>query len=76
MKNILKGWITSLLGLAIMIIAVLYFFGVIHLPESGFMPKAAEVGIAFLAGLILFIIPETSLEGYLNKLINKKIDKE
>lgn len=74
MKNVIKGWITSILGLAIMIADGLYFFGVIHLPEPHFVPKPLEIGIAFLAGLTLFMLPSTWIEEKLKGYISKKTE--
>jgi hypothetical protein len=76
MKNIWKGYITSIVGLIIMVADALYFFGAVDFPSPDFTPQAIELGIAFLAGLILFVMPATKLEEYLSRLINKKIDKE
>lgn len=76
MKNIIKGYITSIIGLIIMVADALYFFGAVDFPSPDYTPKALEVGIAFLVGLTLFLLPSTLLEEFLSRLINKKIDKE
>jgi hypothetical protein len=75
MKNLIKGWVTSLFGLAIMIADALYFFGVVNLPEPHFVPKSAELAIAFVVGLMLFMMPSTWIEGRLNDLWNKGKEK-
>jgi hypothetical protein len=75
MNNIIKGWITTILGLAIMVVDVLFYFGVIELPEAEAVGKPMEILIAFGIGLSLFLIPATKLEEKLNKYIDKKAEK-
>lgn len=74
--NLIKGWVTSIIGFIIMVADVLFFFGVINLPEPNFIPKPIEVGVAFLVGLALFVMPKTKIEEFLSRFINKIIDKE
>lgn len=62
-NNILKGWLLSAIGLIIIAAAIAYFFGFLPIKETGvFLPKAWEIGIAFLVGLILLIVPPTVIE--------------
>jgi hypothetical protein len=74
MKNVIKGWITSLFGLAVMITDALYFFGIISLPNPSNVPQPLQIGIAFLAGLGLFLLPSTWIEEKLKGYISKKAE--
>lgn len=70
--NALKGWVTSVFGLIIMIVDALYFFGFIHLPNPQSLQKPSEVGVAFGIGLVLFLMPPTWIEEQIKKYIDKK----
>lgn len=74
MKNIIEGFATTAIGFAGMVITVLYFYGLIPLP-SGFVPKAAEIGVAFGVSLILFLVPRGKLEEMVLQLWNKFFGK-
>lgn len=71
MKNIIKGWVTSLLGLAIIVIDVLYFFGIIRLTEGAYVPKSIEIGVALLIGILLFLMPYSKIEAKAEKVLDK-----
>lgn len=73
MKNVIKGWVTSIFGLVIMIVDGLFFFGIIDLPEAMPEGKPLEALIAFLIGLALFVMPSTWIEEKINDLYNKKV---
>jgi hypothetical protein len=73
MKNVITGWITSILGLLIMVVDSLYFFGIIDLPNINHKP--IEVGFAFLVGLILFLVPAGKLETILESKAKDLTDK-
>ena len=75
MNNLLKGWITSLLGLAVMVIDALYYFGVISLPSHSAVPTDIQVGIAFLFGVVLFWTKPTWIEAKIEIIVDKVIDK-
>jgi len=72
MQNIIKGWITSLLGLCIMIATCVYFFGLVDFPHPDNVPKDTQIAIAFAVGLALFLVPSTFIEERLKKYIDKK----
>lgn len=76
MNNIFKGYVTSALGFIIMICVMLHFFGIVVFPNPTSISKNSECIIAFLVGLALFLVPSTKIEEYLEKVINKKVDKE
>jgi uncharacterized membrane protein YhaH (DUF805 family) len=73
MKNVIKGWVTSFFGLAVMVLDALFYFGVIKLPEAMPSQKPIEVLIAFLVGLALFVMPSTWIEEKINDIYNKKV---
>lgn len=75
MSNIIKGWITTILGLIIMVCVVLHFFGIVVFPNPTGMTKNSECIIAFLVGLALFLVPATKIEEILEKKIIDKSDK-
>jgi hypothetical protein len=70
MKNIIKGWITSILGLIIIGLDIVYFFGLYDFPSPDFTPKPVELGIAFVIGLCLLLSPD-SVIGYVKKVLDK-----
>ncbi len=73
MKNAITGWGTTLIGLAIMIAATLDFFGIISVPAPEGMTEMNQVTVAFVVGLILFIMPKTFLEDAIKKVVDKKV---
>lgn len=73
MKNIITGWITTILGLAIMVADGLYFFGIVNLPNID--RKPIEVAVAFVVGLILFLVPAGKLESILENKAKNLSDK-
>jgi O-antigen/teichoic acid export membrane protein len=75
MKNVIKGWVTSLIGLAIMVCAGLYFFGILIFPNPESLHKNTEIAIAFGVGLFLFLVPPSWIEEKLKGFVNKKADK-
>lgn len=76
MKNIIKGWATTIIGLAIIVIDILYFFGLIKLPASGLIDKPYEAAFALIVGLILLLVDETWIEEQLKDYIKKKKDAD
>lgn len=73
MKNSIKGWVTSIIGLIIMLADVVYFFGFYDFPSPAFTPKSLELGFAFVVGLGLFLMPRTFLEKKVEDVINKVV---
>lgn len=69
----IKGYITSIIGLIIIVCDILYFFGIYTFPNPAFTPKAFELGFAFLVGLALLLMPRTFLEKKVEDTINKVI---
>jgi hypothetical protein len=74
MNNIYKGYVTSALGLIIMVCVLLHFFGIVVFPNPSSMSKNSECIIAFLVGLALFLVPAGKLEEILEKKIKDKAD--
>lgn len=73
MKNILKGYFSSILGVIIILCDVAYFFGIISLPEYDGVTFQWRVTIAFIVGFILFFIPPAYIERVLKRIINLKL---
>jgi len=71
--NVIKGYISSLLGLGIMIGTFLYFFGFVQLPHPDAMPKDIQIGVSFGIGLALFLVPSTYIEKKIEQYIEKKL---
>lgn len=57
MTNRTKGKIATVIGILIMAISVVYFFGFINLPNPDMINTATETGIAFGVGFVLFAVP-------------------
>ena len=74
MNNVKTGWVTTVLGLIIMIVACLDFFGVLDIPAPQGITEMYQVSIAFVVGLVLFIMPKSFLETTITKVVNKKVD--
>lgn len=74
MKNLITGWVTTILGLIIMVAACLDFFGVIVIPAPEGVTEMHQVGLAFIVGFALFLIPKSFFEDTLKKIITKKTD--
>jgi membrane protein CcdC involved in cytochrome C biogenesis len=68
MNNVIKGWITTIVGLGIMVVDVLYFFGFIQLPKPSFVPTPVAVLIAFIVGIVLFLVPHSRIEKALEEI--------
>jgi hypothetical protein len=73
MKNIITGYVTTALGFVIMVLDILFYFGIVKFPEAMPANKPLEVLLAFILGLALFIMPKTWLEEKINDLYNKKV---
>lgn len=83
MENIIKGWLTSLLGLAGAIITVLHYFGVVSLPNPEALSTAWETVLAAIISLGFFMIPYSKIEAFVEsaweillKMLNKRNDSE
>ena len=74
MKNILTGWVTTILGLVIMITAIFDFFGVLAIPAPVGMTELQQVFYAFIVGFALFLLPRSYFEEVLKGIIKKKSD--
>lgn len=72
--NIFKGWVTTVVGIIIIGLDLVHFFGLYKFPSAG-LDKDYEVLIAFVIGLALLILPATKLETIIEKVINKKSDQ-
>lgn len=81
MENLIKGWITSVIGLAGVLITILHYFGIVKLPNPAALSNTWESVIAAILSLGFFMMPYTKIEsavesawGSLLKLFNKKVD--
>jgi hypothetical protein len=74
MKNIFTGWFTTILGIVIILLSLLKFYGIIDLPTPAGVTAEWQIRIGFLTGLVLFLIPATTLEDFFKKLLAKKTE--
>lgn len=74
MKNFKKGWLTTLLGVAIMILCTLDFFGFVEMPHPDGITQTTRIMIGFAVGFVLFFSPQTKLEDAANKILTKKTE--
>ena len=74
MENI-EAIIAKIIGVALMITSSLDFFEFIPLPKTSIIPPAYQLGIAFGVGLGLMVIPLSTIQGWYNKAVGKKVDK-
>ena len=76
MKDLVKGWFLSLVGLILIAFTVGYFFGYkpSFMPvEGAYMPKPLELLTSFVIGLFLIRMPATKIDELMTKLIEKFI---
>lgn len=62
MKNIVKGWFTTVLGLVIMVMAALDFYHIVPVPAPEGVTETQQVLYAFLIGVFLFLVPRSKIE--------------
>lgn len=74
MKNALKGWVTSTIGLVLIVGSIIHFFGIIELPAPDGLAGWKAAGLSFTVGFVLFLVPASKLEAHLEKWIGKKSD--
>jgi hypothetical protein len=68
-KNSIKGYITSFLGILIILTDAFYFLGLntlVNVPDCAPLKEVFNASVLFLIGLALFVIPETTLEQKIN----------
>lgn len=75
MKNILTGWVTTLIGLALMVLSILHFYGFVYLPAPVGISAEWQLTVGFVVGLVLFLLPRGKIEETLIKLISDKTEK-
>lgn len=69
-QNIIKGWLTTLIGLAISgsVLGHAFNWPWFRTPTPGVLSKPIELGIAFLIGLMLTVCPYSVIEKKLEQL--------
>lgn len=75
MNNILKGWITSIIGLSLMVGTGLHFFGVYKFDHPDKISEPVALCISFVVGMAMFFIPSTKLEEIVEGLVKRKSDQ-
>lgn len=75
MENLIKGYITSLIGLIGIVAIGLHLSGVLEFPNPDFLDKETEAGIALIGCIGLFILPYSKIEAMVESIINFIIDK-
>lgn len=75
MENVIKGWVTSLIGLVGMIATFLHATGIYPMPSTGLISNLTECIIGFLVSLALFILPKSRIEALVDKVISRKSDQ-
>lgn len=71
--NIIKGYITSLLGLAGVILIGLHLSGIYEFPNPEFLSKEWEAGIGLLICFGLFILPYGKIESFIEDMVKTVI---
>jgi len=69
MQNIVKGWATTIIGLAMIALSLLHFYGIVHLPAPEGISAETQLAVGFTVGLILFLLPGGVIEGGLTKIL-------
>jgi hypothetical protein len=72
MKSIKEGWLTTAIGIVLIVLSILVGFGLIATTST---LTFTQLTVIFIAGLVLVRMPKT-VEGILKKLISKKIGHE
>jgi len=75
MQNLIKGYITSLLGLIGVIAIGLHASGYYEFPNPEFLDKDTEVCIAIAICFGLFLLPYTKIESIIENVVNFIVDK-
>lgn len=65
MKNIVKGWFTTVVGLLIMTASLLDFFNLVPVSAPEGVTEFQQVAFAFVVGLFLFLVPRGKIESLL-----------
>lgn len=73
-RNIVTGWATTLIGLALMVLSILHFYGIVYLPAPAGISAEWQLSAGFIIGLILFLLPRGVIEAALTKILNKKAE--
>jgi|GEM_PF-3547751 hypothetical protein len=60
--NIIKGWITSMVGLCIWLGVIAHWTGYLKFPNPEFLSNTAENVIAIIVGIAFFRIPYSKME--------------
>lgn len=71
MKNIIAGYITTLIGFLIMLLSIAQFYGFVNFPTPEQLSPKWQIIIGFLTGITLFLVPSTVIEKRLKKLLKK-----
>lgn len=69
MNNIVKGWATTIIGLAMIAVSLLHFYGFLPLPEIEGISAETQLAVGFTVGLILFLLPGGIIEASLTKIL-------
>lgn len=72
MKNLIQGWATTIIGLTLMVLSILHFYGFVSLPAPEGITPEWQLTAGFTVGLILFLIPKGKIEQFLSNFLNKK----
>lgn len=75
MQNLIKGYITSVLGLLGIVAIGLHWTGVLEFPNPEFLDKQSEIVIAFILCAGLFVLPYSKIEAVIESLFNWVIER-
>lgn len=75
MQNLIKGYITSILGLLGVIAIFLHGSGFFEFPNPDFLDKQSEITIALIVCAALFILPYSKIESIIESLMTWVIEK-
>lgn len=64
MRNFIKGWVTTFIGLVLIAGAVNNYFGWFPAPDPKLASKTVELLVCFLVGMALLILPHSRIESF------------
>lgn len=70
MENLIKGYLTSFMGLICSIAIILHWSGLYEFPNPDFLDKPYEIVIALIVNGGLFMLPYSKIESMVESIWN------